>query len=117
MPNHMKAIISALALIVALAWSGTARAQFLTAPHDDTNSIDCLDCHVIHSTPVYDYKTVEGNVNLCKSCHNEGGVGLIETHSPGGTDLMCSTLRFCVRAALTVALCSMSRTSMTANQF
>jgi predicted CXXCH cytochrome family protein len=82
---------SLIALILGLAWGATAQAQFQTAPHDPSNDIDCLDCHTIHGTPLYNYKTVEGNVNLCKSCHNESGVGDINTHSPGGTDLMCST--------------------------
>ncbi len=37
------------------------------------NGIPCLTCHVLHMSPGAQLTAVDGNANLCMSCHNPGG--------------------------------------------
>lgn len=43
-------------------------------PHSFDNSIDCLNCHMPHHAPGQTITAVEGNANLCMTCHNPGGL-------------------------------------------
>ena len=43
-------------------------------PHYQGNSIDCLNCHMPHHAPGMTITAVEGNPNLCMTCHNPGGL-------------------------------------------
>ncbi|MFQ5771109.1 MAG: cytochrome c3 family protein, partial [bacterium] len=43
------------------------------APHWG-NGIDCGSCHVTHQSPDAQLTNVEGNANLCMSCHNPAGL-------------------------------------------
>ncbi len=38
------------------------------------NGIDCSSCHILHKSPDTQLTSVEGNANLCMSCHNPAGV-------------------------------------------
>lgn len=44
------------------------------APHNATNSMDCISCHLPHHVPGVTVSNAVGNVNLCHSCHTPGGV-------------------------------------------
>jgi len=46
----------------------------LDPPHDFTRSIECSSCHVLHVAPGGALTLVEGNANLCMSCHLVGGM-------------------------------------------
>jgi predicted CXXCH cytochrome family protein len=62
-----------LSFFVALALScGAARA--VDPPHDIPNGINCINCHTPHSAPGGSITRVEGNPNLCMSCHNPAGL-------------------------------------------
>ncbi len=37
------------------------------------DGIPCLTCHVLHMSPGAQLTAVDGNANLCMSCHNPGG--------------------------------------------
>ncbi len=53
-------------------------AVALDAPHDPSNpteAISCMKCHVGHNAPGVSLTTVDGNANLCQSCHSPGGGG------------------------------------------
>jgi len=56
----------------ALLASGPADA--LDPPHDDSNTIDCMNCHTPHGAPGASITRVQGNPNLCMSCHVPGGL-------------------------------------------
>ena len=43
------------------------------APHNATNSMDCISCHLSHHSGMT-RSNVVGNVNLCHSCHTPGGL-------------------------------------------
>jgi len=43
-------------------------------PHYRGNSIDCFNCHMPHHAPGLTITAVEGNPNLCMTCHNPGGL-------------------------------------------
>ncbi len=45
----------------------------LDPPHDSTRSIECLSCHIPHGAPGGALNAVDGNPNLCMSCHNPAG--------------------------------------------
>jgi len=49
-------------------------AMALDPPHDDTYAIECLTCHIPHSAAGTALTQVEGNANLCMSCHNPTGL-------------------------------------------
>ncbi len=51
------------------------KAVALDPPHDiPSNGIECLTCHIPHGAPGGSLTQVEGNPNLCMSCHNPGGM-------------------------------------------
>jgi predicted CXXCH cytochrome family protein len=61
-----------LAAALPLAALGT------DAPHDPSNpaeAISCMKCHVGHNAPGGSLTTVDGNANLCQSCHSPTGGG------------------------------------------
>ncbi len=61
-------------LVAALPLAAAA----LDAPHDPSNpneAISCMKCHVGHNAPGVSLTTVDGNANLCQSCHSPGGGG------------------------------------------
>ncbi len=65
-----------LGLLLAAAVPLAAAA--LDAPHDPSNpneAISCMKCHVGHNAPGVSLTTVDGNANLCQSCHSPGGGG------------------------------------------
>ena len=43
-------------------------------PHDTTNAMDCLTCHVQHAEPWPTYDERKGNVNYCINCHHDGEI-------------------------------------------
>lgn len=59
----------ALALMAAALLPGRA-ALALDPPHDLSNLIVCLTCHTPHGALGSQITRVEGNSNLCMSCHN-----------------------------------------------
>lgn len=65
-----------LGLLLAAALPLVAAA--LDAPHDlsnPTEAISCMKCHVGHNAPGVSLTTVQGNANLCQSCHSPSGGG------------------------------------------
>ncbi len=60
----------ALALI-GLLWAGPVLAA--DAPHNATNSMACISCHLSHHSAGVTLSNAVGNVNLCHSCHTPGG--------------------------------------------
>lgn len=51
-----------------------ARGQFVDPPHSLVNPTNpCLECHTPHHAPGMTITRVEGNANLCMSCHNAAG--------------------------------------------
>lgn len=46
----------------------------IDAPHDGSNSIDCLSCHKIHHALGGTLNTADSNPNLCMTCHNPAGL-------------------------------------------
>ncbi len=64
------ATVAAVALAIVF---GPARA--LDPPMDDTaNGIACLDCHTPHSAEGTTLTRIDGNANLCMSCHTATGM-------------------------------------------
>jgi len=63
--------IAALALTLACALPGGA----LEPPHDESNSIGCLDCHAYHGVGG-DYLLPRGDEQeaVCRTCHNPTGM-------------------------------------------
>jgi len=60
---------------VSLGLTVPERARALDPPHDYfSNSIDCGNCHLPHGAPGGAITRVEGNPNLCVSCHTPGGL-------------------------------------------
>ena len=51
----------------------TAPLWAADAPHNGTNSMDCISCHLPHHSGMT-RSNVVGNVNLCHSCHTPGGL-------------------------------------------
>ncbi|KAA3618883.1 MAG: hypothetical protein DWQ05_05810 [Calditrichaeota bacterium] len=47
--------------------------QAMDAPHWG-NDIDCMSCHMLHNNEGMQLTKVNGNANLCMSCHNPVGV-------------------------------------------
>ena len=65
--------VTAFAAACGLAAIGLALAD--NDPlHYQGNSIDCLNCHMLHHAPGMTITAVEGNPNLCMTCHNPGGL-------------------------------------------
>lgn len=64
-------IVSRASLIAALFLAGAVSAA--DAPHNATNSMDCISCHLSHHSGLTRSNAV-GNVNLCHSCHTPGGL-------------------------------------------
>ena len=58
-------------LLLGLAFNVPIYA--LDPPHDITEIIDCLTCHITHELPDATIGTAAGNANLCLSCHLAGG--------------------------------------------
>ena len=52
-------------------------------PHYQGNSIDCLNCHMPHHAPGLTITAVEGNPNLCMTCHNPGGLAAVKPFVDG----------------------------------
>jgi predicted CXXCH cytochrome family protein len=74
--------------LLALVLAPALAAQ--DPPHDGSNDINCLSCHVLHNAPGAHFTNVEGAINLCMSCHNPLGVAPVETHAPAGQDIACT---------------------------
>ncbi|MBC8328782.1 MAG: hypothetical protein H8E31_08550 [Planctomycetes bacterium] len=79
-----------LALVLLLTPILTASLSAQDPPHDSSNGINCLSCHVLHNAPGAHFTNVAGAINLCMSCHNPLGVAPVETHSPGGQEISCT---------------------------
>ncbi|HHQ49445.1 MAG TPA: IPTL-CTERM sorting domain-containing protein, partial [Acidobacteria bacterium] len=62
---------TALALVVLLATAGVALA--VDPPHWYFG-MDCASCHTGHNAAGGNLTVSAGNVNLCQSCHNAGGL-------------------------------------------
>jgi predicted CXXCH cytochrome family protein len=56
--------------LAALALAAAARAVALDPPHDASQSTGCQDCHRLHVALGSSLTAVEGNTNLCQSCHS-----------------------------------------------
>ncbi len=54
------------------AASLTLDQQGIDTPHWD-NGMDCQSCHTLHHSAGIQLTSVEGNANLCMSCHNPTG--------------------------------------------
>lgn len=52
---------------------GVGLLRAADAPHNATNSMDCISCHLSHHSGMT-CSNVVGNVNLCHSCHTPGGL-------------------------------------------
>lgn len=63
-----------LAVLVLAIWAVIAPAWALDPPMDSSNGIDCLDCHTPHSADGDTLTRVDGNPNLCMSCHTATGI-------------------------------------------
>ena len=59
-------------ITILLVTSSLARAQSITPPHDDSNSINCLTCHPVKGSGVglEQIPTDEDQELFCKECHN-----------------------------------------------
>ncbi len=76
MRRHTRQSHPASILLMALAWglilAGSAAAS--DPPHWWPNFQNgCEDCHVLHNAPGMTLTAVQGNANLCMSCHNTSG--------------------------------------------
>ncbi len=69
----MRRCITRLLAVSAVlsVWMPGARA--VDPPHDIPNGIDCINCHTPHDAPGGSITAVEGNPNVCMSCHNPVG--------------------------------------------
>ncbi|MFC1716913.1 cytochrome c3 family protein [Candidatus Poribacteria bacterium] len=68
-----------LAFIVIAVGTGVVMA--LDPPHDASNDVLCLSCHVMHNPPGPSLTKYAEVNNLCKSCHYELGDAIpVETH-------------------------------------
>lgn len=65
-------ILSCVLLLIGVFLAGVAFA--VDAPHNATNSMDCISCHLSHHTVGITRSNAVGNVNLCHSCHTPGGL-------------------------------------------
>ena len=65
-------ILSCVLLLIGVFLAGVAFA--VDAPHNATNSMDCISCHLSHHTVGITRSNAAGNVNLCHSCHTPGGL-------------------------------------------
>jgi len=63
-------LVACLAAAALLA----SPARALDPPHDASYGIECLTCHVPHGAPGAPLAAVEGNANLCLTCHTTGGL-------------------------------------------
>jgi predicted CXXCH cytochrome family protein len=71
-----------VAWVVALFLLAAAlgpNAGAVDPPHHIPNGINCINCHTPHSAPGGAITGVEGNPNLCMSCHNPTGPGAAKT--------------------------------------
>jgi predicted CXXCH cytochrome family protein len=70
------AVAISLGLLSTAPWflGPALQAQTTDAPHNDTQSIMCISCHMTHHSPVGGKATQAGNPNLCHSCHTPGGM-------------------------------------------
>ena len=50
-------------------------------PHDSTNPIDCLQCHVEHEMPAPTGPVKKPTLDYCINCHHTGNTGPIEACS------------------------------------
>lgn len=66
--RFLSLVLAALAVVFVPAWA-------LDPPMDyAANAINCLDCHTPHSGEVATLTVIEGNPNLCMSCHTSTGM-------------------------------------------
>ena len=64
----------AIALTLAMTLALTTPASALGPPHDESNGIECLDCHSLHGGAMGVVKPVgEAQELVCLSCHNPTG--------------------------------------------
>ena len=69
-------------LCLGLMFVNLSPAYALDPPHDGpSNNIECLSCHVPHGAPGGNITQVEGNPNLCMSCHNPSGMAALKPFS------------------------------------
>jgi predicted CXXCH cytochrome family protein len=62
-----------VSLVLVLALAAAREVYAVDPPHHPDNSIDCLNCHTPHGAPGGSITRVDGNPNLCMSCHNPAG--------------------------------------------
>ena len=67
----MKSLLSGLTGLLLLAWS---TSYALDPPHDNSNNINCINCHTPHAAPGGSITREAGNPNLCMTCHTPGGL-------------------------------------------
>jgi predicted CXXCH cytochrome family protein len=67
----MKSLLSGLTGLLLLAWS---TSYALDPPHDNSNNINCINCHTPHGAPGGSITREAGNPNLCMTCHTPGGL-------------------------------------------
>ena len=76
--SAMGSTVLLLSLLVA---SSTGLA--VDPPHDIPNGINCINCHTPHSAPGGSITRVQGNPNLCMSCHNPTGLAAPKPFNDG----------------------------------
>ena len=73
--RHLGFLISLVFVAVSeLVFTPRVLAVTVDAPHDASQSIACISCHMQHHSPSGDKSSQAGNPNLCHSCHTPGGL-------------------------------------------
>lgn len=67
----LRCLVSAILFIGFLRPDSALAAD---APHNATNSMGCISCHLTHHMVGMTVSNAVGNVNLCHSCHTPGGL-------------------------------------------
>ncbi len=84
----MKALSWCLLVLSLTPWCLWAEVDDLEPPHDETNGISCPTCHVPFGTAPNPPPDNWVTVNVCWSCHIDGGVAAFENIHPVEADTM-----------------------------
>jgi predicted CXXCH cytochrome family protein len=68
-----------VAVLAAAAALAPRAARAVNEPHVKAldPAVSCTSCHTMHAAPGVSLTSVPGNFNLCASCHNQPGVGVM----------------------------------------
>ena len=91
--------ISMIMIAIAMMFGLSAGAWALAPPHDDSNNIECRDCHAMHkSGGMMGGALISRNDEqeaLCKTCHNPTGQAStlynVANHNVGGMIVDCGS--------------------------